>query len=50
MGNISTNLDQAMSKKEKKRKKVEEEEEEGGITHSCLGLTNPNFAFERNFW
>ena len=49
MGNISKNLDQAMSKKKKKVA-----EEEGGKhkeknTHCSLGLTVPNFAFGRNF-
>ena len=48
MGNISKNLDQAMSKKNVAK-------EEGGgkhkekKTHSSLGLTGPNFAFGRNF-
>ena len=52
MGNISKNLDQAMSKKKKKKKKKVAEEEGGTqrkYTHSSLGLTRPNFAFGRNF-
>ena len=46
-GDISTNLDQAMSKtKQQKNKNTCKKTH----THSSLGLTGPNFAFGRNFW
>ena len=58
-GDISANLDQAMSKKKKKKKekkkkrkekkKKENNENRCKNTHSSLGLTGQNFAFGTNF-
>ena len=48
-GDISANLDQAMSKKTKQNKKKTEIHAKKH-THSSLGLTGPNFGFGRNFW
>ena len=47
-GDISANLDQAMSKK--KKKKNDNTWKKNTHTHSSLRLTGPNFAFGRNFW
>ena len=56
-GDISANLDQAMSKKNKNKNKNKEEKKAKkkktkkihAKIHSSLGLTGPNFAFGRNF-